>query len=650
MNPNSYINKISKRQDIQTYRGVAVICVMLYHLDPIIFSTGYLGVDIFFVISGYVISNLVYSQLSQKKFSLKRFYLQRLKRIVPSLVSFIFFVQILIYFILDHQFIYQTSRGNLFSLFFISNVYFSQISDYFSNSTSKDLIINLWSLSVEEQFYFVFPIIAIFTKRISLKMKSFIIAVMFAISLIFLSDELYSSVALLKKLFFTYDNYLFYSPFTRAWQFLLGILAMFLNQFFTKNKDKKSNISLALWMYISLVLIISIETIYVNKEIKLFISMLLIFFLLVFNFEIKYGRIISFILFTGNISYSLYLFHQPLFASIRNYNFYSLKEISLNLSWDNFLTIFTTLCIVYAISFINYKYIENKYRSREHTELKKFLPLSLISVIGISLIFLGIYSNGYSFRNNDVKTFSSTSTNEFLPGTNYISVKNIQCIDRDSINEICSFGSSPSNKNIYIFGDSIMSSLVSGFTDDNLLNDYKIHEFTRGGCPLLLDYCGFNDTSIKYQETQMISNSLIILGGDYLKLLENKKFESQFYETLKLFSKNNNQIFVFGTFPNPGINIRMFYLLNKEYPDLENVTSKDFYNKLEKIINELGLENVKYIDSSLIFCNKVKCNFYSKDSYYFLDHVHFSYFGAQEVSSYFIAEYLESVEYFFNKN
>ena len=109
-------------------------------------------------------------------------------------------------------------------------------------------------------------------------MKSFIIAVMFAISLIFLSDELYSSVALLKKLFFTYNNYLFYSPFTRAWQFLLGILAMFLNQFFTKNKDKKSNISLALWMYISLVLIISIETIYVNKEIKLFISMLLIFF------------------------------------------------------------------------------------------------------------------------------------------------------------------------------------------------------------------------------------------------------------------------------------------------------------------------------------------------------------------------------------
>jgi hypothetical protein len=147
----------------------------------------------------------------------------------------------------------------------------------------------------------------------------------------------------------------------------------------------------------------------------------------------------------------------------------------------------------------------------------------------------------------------------------------------------------------------------------------------------------------------MISNSLIILGGDYLKLLENKHFESQFYETLKLFSNNNNEIFVFGTFPNPGINIRMFYLLNKEYPDLENITSEDFNNKLEKIVSKLSLKNVKYIDSSLIFCNKIKCNFYSKDSYYFLDHVHFSYFGAQEVSSYFITEYLESIEYFFNK-
>ena len=94
MNNKSKVLKISQRNDIQLYRGIAVIAVLFYHFDSNLFSYGYLGVDVFFLISGFVISNLVFSKLDDKQFSIKGFYFQRFRRIFPSLISFILFVQI----------------------------------------------------------------------------------------------------------------------------------------------------------------------------------------------------------------------------------------------------------------------------------------------------------------------------------------------------------------------------------------------------------------------------------------------------------------------------------------------------------------------------------------------------------------------------
>ena len=118
MNLSTRVYKITQRDDIQIYRGIAVIAVLLYHFDTNTFKYGYLGVDVFFLISGFVISNLVFSKLDDNQFSIKRFYFQRFRRIFPSLISFIFFVQVLIYFFLDHEFIIQTTKGNIYSIFF----------------------------------------------------------------------------------------------------------------------------------------------------------------------------------------------------------------------------------------------------------------------------------------------------------------------------------------------------------------------------------------------------------------------------------------------------------------------------------------------------------------------------------------------------
>ena len=108
-------------------------------------------------------------------------------------------------------------------------------------------------------------------------------------------------------------------------------------------------------------------------------------------------------------------------------------------------------------------------------------------------------------------TFNNKSELSFVQGTNYIAEKNIQCINRDSINQTCSFNTS--NKKIYIIGDSVMSSIVSGFAENENLKEYNIVEFTRGACPLLINYCDFYEGSTKYIELLNIKNSIIILGG-----------------------------------------------------------------------------------------------------------------------------------------
>ena len=126
--------KINRRHDIQILRGVSVLAVLFFHVNKEVFSFGYLGVDVFFVISGFVISNLIYSQFNQGTFTFKEFYFRRFKRIFPALISYSVFVQILSYFTLDHKHIIETTKTLIYSIFFIANVHLSRFLPYCSKS------------------------------------------------------------------------------------------------------------------------------------------------------------------------------------------------------------------------------------------------------------------------------------------------------------------------------------------------------------------------------------------------------------------------------------------------------------------------------------------------------------------------------------
>ncbi len=627
------ISKSKFRQDIQFLRGIAVFAVILFHFDKTFFKYGYLGVDIFFVISGFVISNLIYSQIFQKEFSFKKFFFFRFKRLIPALVSYLIFVKVVVFFTLDHQNIVDTTKTSLYSLFFLGNIHISRYIDYFTLDSARNLVVNLWSLSVEEQFYFFFPVIVFLLKKYKLKFQIVIYIFFISISLFSLNSYVYENIELLRRIFNSFENYLFYSPLTRAWEFLLGVIAMFICEKSLFLNKKNSNLIVGYFIYTILIFLLFTNFNIGNEYLRLITANILTSLILIFGFHLDFKNyLIKFFIFSGNISYSLYLFHQGILAGLRNHNFYTTENGIFYIDLDFFQNIFFVILIIYFLAYLNFIFIEEKFRRITYPNLTKFKSLFVMIFIYFILSFVSLNSNGFEFRHTDLDSFSKKNLNlEFIAGTNYLIQDGTQCLNRSSIDQFCNFGFG--QEKIYIVGDSKISTIVSGFLTNDILRDYKIYEVTKGGCPVVLYNCDFIPGEQRYHSLSSIKNSIIVIGGRYQKLIDEGKDSSEISnnleKTFKLFIENNNQVLFLDNIPEPKINERMYFYKNNRYLDYDYTLWKSENLEFTKIINKIDLDNFTVIDLGYVFCEERTCNFKSNSEYYFLDQVHLSFFGSE---------------------
>ena len=365
------------RPEVDGLRAIAVGAVIIYHaqiriLEKLLLPGGFLGVDIFFVISGYLITYLIFKEkISTNNFSFKNFYERRARRILPALFFMLIIMLPLSYIVLVPSDFKEYALSNIFSIGFTSNYffYFNEIV-YGSKDGLLKPLLHTWSLGVEEQFYIFFPVlmILIFNKNWSLKK-------------FFFSFFLFSFL-LASYLSFTNIQLSFFSLPTRIWELLCGSLVAYLIFFNKINFVKKRLIN-----FLSYLGVISIFLSFVLFEKSTYHPSYLTIFpvigtcliLINLNSQNIVHKILSskIFVFVGLISYSLYLYHFPIFSLSR---YYSL------VTGYNLYGKIAIMLAVFLISYLSYNFIEKPFRDKKKINVNKFLSLLTLSIF-LMLIF-----------------------------------------------------------------------------------------------------------------------------------------------------------------------------------------------------------------------------------------------------------------------
>lgn len=458
--------------ELDGLRAFAVIAVIINHTNKDLIPSGFLGVDIFFVLSGYVIT---LSILRRKYINflefLTGFYQRRIKRLMPALVFCIIINSIFICF-----FNYRPGTSlmtGLFSIFGLSNIFLiSQSTNYFGESTDFNIFTNTWSLAVEEQFYFIYPLILYFTlfrRKTNFSTKSF--KDLFVIILFFSITSLILFISFSK----TNQPISYFSLPTRFWEIGLGCIAGIIGKNNNQNKQRQS---ISIDRSIFLIVITSLFFLPLKLSIysTIFCSGLTFSILLLNKKEDYFYKVFSNkkIVFIGKISYSLYLWHWPIL---------SLGRWSIGISS---LTIPFLYLIIISMSLISYFLIEIPCRnlSSSNGKLKSYLlifngfilPASLIIFLGKFVegrLFLGNKdSYSYSVSEYKKKKCSNSREKNFIPNTKYFE----NCwVNKNSQNK-------EKNKKLFFYGNSYNEQLLPLL--DYYLPDRRnsINYFSSIGC------------------------------------------------------------------------------------------------------------------------------------------------------------------------
>ncbi len=555
---------INYRPDIDGLRAIAVVSVIFYHSDQSflnskILSGGFIGVDIFFVISGFLITSIILKELNNTgSFSFKNFYKRRIKRIVPVLllVFITTFPFIWLYFI-PISFI-DFSKSLLSSLLFVSNHYFYLSGELYDaeNSLLKPLM-HTWSLSIEEQYYIIFPLIlTIIFKFFKNKLLK-----------LFLVFFLLSFVTMI-YIYQKNESLAFFSFFTRFWELLLGsITAILYNQ-----KKIIKNLSHNIFSILGLLMILfsvffyndSTKSPYILTLIPVLGTSMIIYFNNESGFIYKILSL-RYLVFIGLISYSLYLWHYPVFAIGRTTEIFG-DGVSKKL-----------FLITFILSLISYYLIERPIKNKKIINYKIFAILGFFYIFLIILSFASVTEKITAVRGDILKNLAVGNQ------TSNLSVCKGAKKNKDGY---CVFNPK-ADKTLILIGDSHMQTLEKPLLEFSNKNKFKLVVLNSPTCFYLLDldliiknrlsWC-----TAKYQEKRRNiilsqNNATIIMGGRTTLYFSGENFDN------KEGGGNNNK--EKGLF----YNIKNTSLIKKDnHYELIN-------ESLNKTINDLNANNIKTV-------------------------------------------------------
>ena len=375
---------IKYRSEIDGLRALAVIPVIFFHAGFNFFSGGFVGVDVFFVISGYLITTIIIKELNNNTFSIKRFYERRARRILPALIFVILISSIISFIFLTRSELGSYFKSVISTLLFFSNFYFYKTTPYFRSESDLEPLLHTWSLSIEEQFYIIFPITLLLFHKFFKRYIFLMLAFGFVASLLICQFLALKTGGTLN----------FYFTFSRAWELALGaicahiliyknlsystliknllstigiILIVFSIFFFSRQTVFPSFYTLVPTIGTSLIILFADKDTFINKILS-----------------------IKFLVGIGLISYSLYLWHQPLLAFGRIF----FDDLSI-------IKKLTLIFLSVLMSIFSYFLIEKIFRDKNKIDFKFFFKTTAITSFFLVL---------FSYTSNDF--FSSKNSTE----------------------------------------------------------------------------------------------------------------------------------------------------------------------------------------------------------------------------------------------
>lgn len=621
------------RADINGLRAFAVIAVVLFHFNPSWVPGGFAGVDVFFVISGFLMTGIIFRGLEQNNFSILKFYVARANRIIPALAVLCLVLLAAGWFYLIPLEYTALGKHAASSISFLSNFVYMTESGYFNASSHEKWLLHTWSLSVEWQFYIIYPIVLVLLAKIfSIKTIKSILLVGTVLGFILCVIATHK-----------WPNPSYYLLPTRAWEMMIGGIAYLYPLTLKDNKKKILELS-------GLTLIIG-SYFFISSE-NLWPGYLAIFPVIGSFLVIQAQRNDSFI--TGNAvfqnigswSYSIYLWHWPLVVAIY---IFSLNE----------LYTYAGIVLSIILGFISYKYIERiKFKGQFSTIFSylKCKPIYIAGFVGV-LGFITYKTNGFIWHYSDDVIQASNEAKNRNP---------YKCMVENKFP--CYIGN-PTKIKAIVIGDSHADSLTTSVANVFDLNSEGIIALTKSSCPFVL-----NMKSVQTENTCLEENSKrmdflnknhttapvfwISRTGVYLfgqtdpkrvnssadtkpTIYFTKKYddfdkallielEKNLGDTVRILSKNRQ---VFLVLPTPEMkrhipkNLANDLLLRDKLTDLSSIY-KDHIDRNKPIIDmfyriSAKHNNVKVLDPANLLCDQIKCiaTYNNRPIYYDGDHM-----------------------------
>ncbi|WP_133126218.1 acyltransferase family protein, partial [Vibrio breoganii] len=349
---------LSYRKELDGLRALAVIAVIIYHSNleffgVQLFQGGFFGVDVFFVLSGYLITAIIRNDMDNGKFSFVNFYWRRVKRIVPALMAVLTFTSLLAYMLLQPSDLVKYASSLNSALYFGSNHYFYYEDSYVADASNYKLLLHTWSLAVEWQFYIIYPVIVWFVNRF---FQQYMFEALLGLALLSLQ---FSSFVVVKN-----PDMAFYLLPSRAWELLLGGLATFYNRerLLIVPKGSFEKICYKALPLLGLFLVVH-SMLFVGHEVShpSFFTLLPVIGTCLFLMFSHNGEASSDFLsikpfvYVGLVSYSLYLWHQPVFVFFRFIKHEHFRP-------EQFLLL---VIISLTLASVSYKFVEGKFKRND---------------------------------------------------------------------------------------------------------------------------------------------------------------------------------------------------------------------------------------------------------------------------------------------